>query len=79
VREIAAADHDIAFWLASFYGMEGMADDAVEWVRRAVKLGNENYPLFADSRKLDSLRGDPRFQELLDELKRRWEERARRR
>jgi serine/threonine-protein kinase len=79
VREIAAADHDIAFWLASFYGMEGMADEAVEWVRRAVKLGNENYPLFADSRKLDSLRGDPRFQELLDELKRRWEERARRR
>jgi serine/threonine-protein kinase len=79
VREIAAADHDIAFWLASFYGMEGMADDAVEWVQRAVKLGNENYPLFADSRKLDSLRGDPRFQALLDELKRRWEERARRR
>jgi serine/threonine protein kinase/tetratricopeptide (TPR) repeat protein len=79
VREIAAADHDIAFWLASFYGMEGMADDAVEWARRAVKLGNENYPLFADSRKLDPLRGDPRFQELLDELKRRWEDRARRR
>jgi eukaryotic-like serine/threonine-protein kinase len=79
VRDIAAADHDIAFWLASFYGMEGLADDAVEWVRRAVRLGNENYPLFADSRKLDSLRGDPRFRELLDELKRRFEERASRR
>jgi eukaryotic-like serine/threonine-protein kinase len=79
VREIAAADHDIAFWLASLYGMEGLADQAVEWVRRAVKLGNENYPLFADSRKLDSLRGDPRFQEILDDLKRRWEERAGRR
>lgn len=79
VREIAHADHDIAFWLASFYGMEGLADDAIEWVRRAVKLGNENYPLFADSRKLDSLRSDPRFQELLDDLKRRWEERALRR
>jgi serine/threonine-protein kinase len=76
VREIAAADHDIAFWLASFYGMEGLADEAVEWVRRAVKLGNENYPLFADSRKLDSLRGDPRFRELMDDLKRRWEERT---
>jgi serine/threonine-protein kinase len=79
VREIAAADHDIAFWLASFYGLEAMGDDGIEWVRRAVKLGNENYPLFADSRKLDSLRGDPRFQELLGELKSRWEERARRR
>ena len=77
VREIAAADHDIAFWLASFYGMEGMADDAVEWVRRAVRLGNENYPLFADSAKLDSLRGDPRFRDLLAELKDRWEARRR--
>jgi len=79
VREIAAADHDIAFWLASFYGMEGMADEAVEWVRRAVKLGNENYPLFADSRKLDSLRGDPRFRELMEDLKRRFDERTARR
>ena len=79
VREIAAADHDIAFWLASFYGMEAMADEASEWVRHAVKLGNENYPLFADSRKLDSLRGDPRFRDLMDELKRRFEQRVLRR
>jgi serine/threonine-protein kinase len=79
VREIAAADHDIAFWLASFYGMEAMADEALEWVRHAVKLGNENYPLFADSRKLDPLRGDPRFRELMGELKLRWEERVQRR
>jgi serine/threonine-protein kinase len=79
VREIAAADHDIAFWLASFYGMEALADEALEWVRHAVKLGNENYPLFADSPKLDPLRGDPRFRELMDELKRRWEERVQRR
>jgi serine/threonine-protein kinase len=79
VREIAAADHDIAFWLASFYGMEDMPDEAIGWVRHAVKLGNENYPLFADSRKLDSLRGDPRFRELMDELKRRFDERAARR
>jgi serine/threonine protein kinase/TolB-like protein/Tfp pilus assembly protein PilF len=75
VKETAAADHDISFWLASFYAMEGMADEAVEWVRRAVRLGNENYPLFAVSSKLDRLRTDPRFQEILAELKRLWEER----
>jgi serine/threonine-protein kinase len=75
VKETAAADHDIAFWLASFYAMEGMKDEALEWVHRAVSIGNENYPLFADSRKLDSLRDDPRFQVLLAELKRLWEER----
>src|SRR5207245_8541725 len=76
VKETAAADHDIAFWLASFYALEGLGDEALEWVRRAVRLGNENYPLFADSRKLDSLRGDPRSGEPLAALDRRWDESA---
>ena len=75
VKETAAADHDIAFWLASFYSMEGLVDEAIEWVRRAIKLGNENYPLFADSRKLDALRSDPRFIALMADLKQRWETR----
>lgn len=75
VKEIARADHDIAFWLASFYSMEGLVDDAVEWAQTAVRLGNENYPLFAESRKLENLRRDPRGQALLEELKQRWESR----
>jgi serine/threonine-protein kinase len=75
VREIATADHDIAFWLAAFYAMEGMVEEAIEWLRLAVKVGNENYPLLAGSPKLDGLRSDPRFAELLDELRQRWEER----
>ncbi len=77
VREIATADHDIAFWLASFYAMEGMTEDALEWVRLAVRIGNENYPLFAHNPKLDPLRPDPRFAEILEELRRRWETRRR--
>jgi hypothetical protein len=75
VREIATADHDIAFWLASFYAMEGMTNDALEWARLAVRIGNENYPLFARTPKLDALRTDPRFTELLEELRQRWEAR----
>jgi eukaryotic-like serine/threonine-protein kinase len=75
VKEVATADHDIAFWVASFYAMEGMKEEALEWVRLAVWIGNENYPLFEKSRKLDSLRDDPRFVELMSDLKRRWEDR----
>ncbi len=75
VEETAAADHDISFWLASFFAMEGMVEKSIEWVERAVKLGNENYPLFADNPRLDKLRGDPRFRRLLEELKKRWEDR----
>ena len=75
VKETAAADHDIALWLASLYALEGMLDEGVEWSRRAAALGNQNYPLFATSHKLDALRGDPRFAELLAELRALWEAR----
>jgi eukaryotic-like serine/threonine-protein kinase len=75
VRDVATADHDIAFWLASFYGMEGMTDEAIEWVRLAIWLGNENYPLFAQSHKLDSLRSDARFVEMMDDLRQHYEAR----
>jgi serine/threonine-protein kinase len=75
VKQIAAADHDVALWLASLYAMENMRDEAVEWIKRAIQLGNENYPLFADNPRLDNLRCDLRFIDLLNELKRKWEER----
>jgi serine/threonine-protein kinase len=44
VREVASADHDIALWLAEILAMEGFAEESLEWVRRAVGIGNENYP-----------------------------------
>ena len=55
--------------------MEDLRDEAIEWLQRAVKLGNENYPYFAQNQKLDKLRNDPRFIALMQELKERWEAR----
>ena len=75
VKAVAAADHDIALWLASFYAMEGLVEEALEWVRRAVRLGNENFPVFDGSSKLDPLRADARFAALVSELKRDWKSR----
>ena len=65
----------MAIWLASFYAMENLRNDAVEWVKRAINLGNENYPLFADNPRLDNLRCDLRFVDLMNELKKKWEAR----
>jgi len=77
VREVASADHDIAFWLASLFAMEGMREEAVEWAETAVRRGNDNYPLFSSSRRLAPLRDEPRFAVLLDDMRRRWEKRLR--
>ena len=77
VLSVASADHDIALWLASFYAMEQMHEQAIEWVRLAVRIGNENYPLIARTPKLDSLRSDPRFVEILEELRQGFEARQR--
>jgi serine/threonine protein kinase/tetratricopeptide (TPR) repeat protein len=65
VRDAASADHDIAYWLGAAYALLGEPDEAFTWLERAVQLGNGNKPWFEADPKLDSLRDDPRFQELL--------------
>jgi hypothetical protein len=47
----------------------------MEWLRRSVFLGNEDYVLFRDSPTLAPLRDHPPFAELVDGLKARWERR----
>jgi len=66
VKDTAADDHDIAYWLASVYALEGQRDDAFKWLRRAIELGNENKPWFERDKNWDSLRDDPEYREIVD-------------
>jgi len=68
VKEIAEADHDVPYWLASAYAMEGMDDEAFEWLERAISLGNENKPWFETNPIWERLRDDPRFKELMQRI-----------
>ncbi|HEX8773540.1 MAG TPA: protein kinase [Pyrinomonadaceae bacterium] len=68
VHEIAEADHDVPYWLASAYAMEGMADEAFEWLERAINLGNENKPWFESNPIWETLRSDPRFTQLMQRI-----------
>jgi hypothetical protein len=36
-------------------------------------MGNENYPWVAGNPNWETMRDDPRFKEILDDLKERWE------
>jgi len=68
VRETAAADHDIAYWLATAYAMLGDDDEAFNWLERAVDLGNENRTWFEADPKWERLRDRPRFRELMHRI-----------
>ena len=55
----------MAYWVGSTYALLGDKDLAFKWLNRAVKLGNQNKPHFERDKSLDSLRNDPRFDELM--------------
>ncbi len=65
VKQVAEADHDIAYWLASAYLLQGKQVEAFRWLETAINLGNENYRWFlADANWLD-MHEDQRFKDLL--------------
>jgi beta-lactamase regulating signal transducer with metallopeptidase domain/Flp pilus assembly protein TadD len=56
--------------LACSYARKGDRDQAFAWFEKAVDSGLERLTLFEEDPDLDGLRGDPRFEELMQELRR---------
>ena len=73
VKIAAAADHDIAYWLASAYLLQGRQVKALEWLEKAINLGNENYRWFESDPNWADLHDDPRFKDLMQQVKTRLE------
>lgn len=68
VIKTADTDHDVAYWLASAYAMEGERDLALKWLRRAIALGNENRPWFERDKNWESLHSDPEYQQIIQSI-----------
>lgn len=64
----AEVDADIAYSVASVYALEGMQDEAFEWLARAIALGNENQPCFEHDPNWSALKNTARFQELMAQI-----------
>jgi TolB-like protein/thioredoxin-like negative regulator of GroEL len=61
-------------FLAHGYALAGMPDEAMHWLGIAVSRGFINYPFLARHDPfLSSLRGDPRFEQLLESVRERWQ------
>jgi serine/threonine-protein kinase len=65
VKRVADADHDTPYWLASAYALEGLTDEAFEWLEHAIDAGNENRPWFEANPAWANLREDARFRALM--------------
>jgi len=65
----AEADSEMAYRLASYFAVEGDASEALHWLRRAIYLGNENYPWFQKNPAWNNLRTNADFERILEDLK----------
>jgi serine/threonine-protein kinase len=69
VRQVAEADYDISYWLASAYLLQGRQVEALRWLETATGLGNENYQWFESDPNWTDMHEDPRFVELMNRIK----------
>jgi serine/threonine protein kinase/Tfp pilus assembly protein PilF len=65
----AEADSEMAYRLATYFAVEGDESEALHWLRRAIYLGNENYPWFAQNPAWKRLNGHSDFERILEDLK----------
>jgi tetratricopeptide (TPR) repeat protein len=65
VLRVGGANFDVAYWIASVFCMVGDNDRALDWLTKAVELGNENKPWFESDPRWKPMREDSRFVELM--------------
>ena len=67
-------DGDLAEWVGSVYALLGEKSQALAFLRRAVNLGNHNYPWFVRDRNWNQVRGDADYERLLREVEGYWKQ-----
>jgi serine/threonine-protein kinase len=65
----AEADSEMAYRLATYFAVEGDVSEALHWLRRAIYLGNENYPWFSKNPAWRAMSENQDFQRILEDLK----------
>jgi serine/threonine protein kinase/tetratricopeptide (TPR) repeat protein len=65
----AEADSEMAYRLATYFAVEGDESEALHWLRRAIYLGNENYPWFSKNPAWRNLQSHGDFERILEDLK----------
>jgi TolB-like protein len=73
-RRYAWGDPDYSYLMPGYFALISRNEDALEWLQHAVDRDYINYPYLAETGPfLENLRSDPRFQEMLEEIRIKWE------
>jgi eukaryotic-like serine/threonine-protein kinase len=65
--------HHTAYFITWAYTQMGETELALEWLRDTAREGWPCYPVFANDPQLNPLRGDSRFETLMQDIKAEWE------
>jgi TolB-like protein/tetratricopeptide (TPR) repeat protein/predicted Ser/Thr protein kinase len=76
-RPESVVDGDFAYWIGGIYSLLGEQQTALVWLRRAIQLGNHNYPWFQRDKNYDNLRGNADYRQLMEKVRADWEEHKR--
>jgi TolB-like protein/predicted Ser/Thr protein kinase/Tfp pilus assembly protein PilF len=68
VKEIAKKRWIAPFGVASFHAVAGEVEEALDWLERGYELHDHSMLFLKVHPRLDSLRGEPRFRELLKKM-----------
>jgi eukaryotic-like serine/threonine-protein kinase len=71
-KQEEVVDGDLAEWIGAVYALLGEKQSALAWLRRAVQLGDHNFPWFQRDKNWDNLRGDPEYQRIMGEVEAHW-------
>ena len=64
---------ELAYWLSGLYALLGEDSTANAWLRRSLDLGNENYPWLERDKNFESMRSNPEFDRIANQMRERWE------
>jgi serine/threonine-protein kinase len=73
IRPEQVVDGDLSYYVGGTYALLGEKQNALRWLRRAVELGNHNYPWFSRDKNWRALHGDPQYERIMSDIRARWE------
>ena len=66
-------DLQLSYHAASFYSFLGQPTEALDWLENAIDRGFYNFPFIEVDPFLDNIRGEERFEKLIERVKYEWE------